>query len=52
MEYHGTSKVAIVGNKIERGMGIPTIRSWTMLVSMKQRERYIDVYGSTTKITF
>jgi hypothetical protein len=35
-------------NEIERGMVIPTIRSRTMLVSVKQREMYIDIYGSTT----
>jgi hypothetical protein len=45
MEYHGTS------NKIEHGIGIPMIRSLAMLVSAKQRERYIDAYGSTTKRT-
>jgi hypothetical protein len=28
---------------------IPTIRSQTLVVSVKQRERNIDVYGSTTK---
>jgi hypothetical protein len=28
---------------------IPKIRSQTLVVSIKQRERYIDVYGSTTK---
>jgi hypothetical protein len=30
-------------------MGIPMIRSQTMLVSYKQKERNIDLYGSTTK---
>jgi hypothetical protein len=32
MEYHSTSKIAIVGNKIEQGIVIPMIKSWTMLV--------------------
>jgi hypothetical protein len=48
MEYHGTSQIALVGNKIEQGLGIPTIGSLAMLVSAKQRERYIDTYGSMT----
>jgi hypothetical protein len=51
MEYHGTSQIAIVGNKIERGIVIPMIRSWTMLVSVKQREKYFNVYSSMTKRT-
>jgi hypothetical protein len=42
-------EVANVGNEIEQGMGIPTIRSPILLVLCKQKERNIDVYSSTTK---
>jgi hypothetical protein len=45
------SYVVVVSNEIERGMVIMTIRSHTLLVLVKQRERYIDVYGLTTKRT-
>jgi hypothetical protein len=39
-----------IGNKIELGMVIPTIKSQILQVSQKQRELDIDVCGSTTKV--
>jgi hypothetical protein len=38
-----------VGNKIELGMVIPTIKSRILQISQKQREWNINVCGSTTK---
>jgi hypothetical protein len=38
-----------VGNEIELGVEIPTIKSRILHVSQKQREWNIDVCGSTTK---
>jgi hypothetical protein len=38
-----------VGNKIELGMVIPTIKSRILQVLQKQREYDIDIYGSTIK---
>jgi hypothetical protein len=49
MEYHGKELSAHVGNEIELGIVIPTIRSWTLQVSQKQIELDIDVYDSTIK---
>jgi hypothetical protein len=39
-----------IGNEIELGMVIPTIKSWMLQVLQKQKEQDIDVCGSTTKI--
>jgi hypothetical protein len=39
-----------IGNEIELGMKIPTIKSQILQVLQKQREHDIDVCGSTTKV--
>jgi hypothetical protein len=39
-----------IGNEIELGMKIPTIKSRILQVLQKQREQDIDVCGSTTKV--
>jgi hypothetical protein len=48
MEYHGNKLRTTCRLRIERGMVIPTIRSWTLLVSQKKGYD-IDVYGSMIK---
>jgi hypothetical protein len=46
MEYHGTSKIAIVGNKFERGIEIPTILDYASICEtngkVHQRFRFND----------
>jgi hypothetical protein len=49
MEYHGPSN-GNVGNEIELGMEIPTIKSWILKVSQKQKEYDIDIYGSIIEV--
>ena len=39
MEYHGTSKVAHIGNEIEPGIWIPTIESRIVQVSRNKGNR-------------
>jgi hypothetical protein len=51
MDYHGTSKWQEPVIRLNEVLGIPMIRSLVMLVSAKQRERYIDACGSMTKRT-
>jgi hypothetical protein len=38
MEYHGNELNSNVGNKVELGMEIPTIKPWILQVSQKQKE--------------
>jgi hypothetical protein len=46
MEYHGNDLNNNVGNEVELGMDIPTIKPQILQVSQKQKEYDIDVCGN------
>jgi hypothetical protein len=46
MEYHGNELNSNIGNEVEPGMEIPTIKPRILQVSQKQKEWDIDVYSN------